>query len=471
MEKNSIRSIAISVGLSCLLFVFMMFYISRSDWIRPNIYINEVQNARKVGLNDLLSICDQEDFIKVAEEIKSSTVYIKVWQKTEESSDLFSQNIKLQHGSGFIISEDGYIATNLHVVKNAAEIHVTLDDRREFQGRMIGEDSHTDIAVIKIECNDLPPVRFGDSNSLRLGQWVLAAGNPLRLQSSISAGIISALSRNINTMDSRGIESYIQTDLTANSGSSGGPLVNLRGELCGMITAVITETGTDGFTFAIPSNVIKKICRDLIAYGAAQRAWLGVETENMDAKKARELGVTEVKGVLVSNLEPESAAAKAGIQVGDILLKIDGFWINNNSQLAEKLALYYPGDQVELEILRKGQSQILTATLTNHLKGTDKITIHSGGIWRQLGIEIRELSKDELKLVPGGGIYVVSVSRNSVAWESNISPGLIITAANGKKIENISSIQSILETSPDSLYLEGRYVNFPGVFPYVIDIR
>lgn len=471
MDKNNFRTIAISVSLSCILFVLIIIYISKSDWFRPNVYINEVQNARRVGLYDLPLIYDQEDFIKVAEEIKSSTVYIKVWQKTEGGNDLFSQNLQLQHGSGFIISEDGYIATNLHVVKDAAEIHITLDDRREFQGRLVGEDAHTDIAVIKIECNNLPAVRFGDSNLLRIGQWVLAAGNPLRLQSSISAGIISALSRNINTMDSRGIESYIQTDLTANSGSSGGPLVNLQGELCGMITAVITETGTDGFTFAIPSNVIKKVCRDLIAYGAAQRAWLGVETENMDAKKARELGVSEVKGVFVSNLESESAAAKAGIQVGDILLKIDGFRINNSSQLAEKLALYYPGDQVELEILRKGRSQTLVVTLTNHLKSTDKITIHSIGIWRQLGIEIRELSKDELKLIPGGGIYVVSVSRNSIAWESNISPGLIITAANGKKIENISSIQSVLETSPDSLYLEGRYVNFPGVFPYVINIR
>lgn len=258
MDKNNFRTIAISVSLSCILFVLIIIYISKSDWFRPNVYINEVQNARRVGLYDLPLIYDQEDFIKVAEEIKSSTVYIKVWQKTEGGNDLFSQNLQLQHGSGFIISEDGYIATNLHVVKDAAEIHITLDDRREFQGRLVGEDAHTDIAVIKIECNNLPAVRFGDSNLLRIGQWVLAAGNPLRLQSSISAGIISALSRNINTMDSRGIESYIQTDLTANSGSSGGPLVNLQGELCGMITAVITETGTDGFTFAIPSNVIKK---------------------------------------------------------------------------------------------------------------------------------------------------------------------------------------------------------------------
>ena len=471
MDRQKLNTIIISVVISISISLLIILAAVKIGWFRANVYISEVPSSNQVADRDMMrsAIDLQDKFLSAAHLVKSTCVYLKVLQRPGSEVGFLNQNLALQHGSGILITADGYIATNFHVVENAVEITVLLDNKQEFKAKVIGEDPFSDIALLKIEASDLPFLNFANSDFLNVGQWVIAAGNPYRLQSTISAGIISALSRNINSMDSRGIESYIQTDVTANSGSSGGPLVNLDGELVGMITAVITDSGGhEGFSFAVPSNLIKKISADLISYGVAQRAWLGIETEMMDSRKAASKKMDKIKGVLINTVEAGSAASKSGIIAGDVLTAINTTEINNPAQLSEKLALYNPGDIIDLSIYRDGKDISIKTILTNHLKGTEKIAINRGGIFAEIGIEVRDLTKEEKNELFSDGVYVVSVQKSSKAGKANIAPGFIITSASGKKVNNIDNLKTIIENNRNAIELEGRYKNFPGIFPYII---
>lgn len=270
-------------------------------------------------------------------------------------------------GSGVIISSDGYIVTNNHVVENAEDITVTLNDKREFTAEVVGTDPETDLALIKIDCGGLPALTFANSDDVRIGEWVLAVGNPFNLTSTVTAGIVSAKARNLDILgENSTIESFIQTDAALNQGNSGGALVNVDGQLIGINSAIASHTGYfTGYSFAIPSNIAKKVVADLKQYGVVQRAVLAVGVREVNAEVAQELALPEVKGIELMEIGEDGAADRAGLQENDVVLSIGNQSVNSVSELREVMTQYSPGDTVKIEFLRGGEKMSVMATLLN----------------------------------------------------------------------------------------------------------
>ena len=283
------------------------------------------------------------------------------------------------YGSGVIISSDGYIVTNNHVVQDAERISVTLNDKRVLEAKLVGTDPATDLALIKIDARDLKALQFGDSDSARVGQPVLAIGNPFNLTSTVTAGIISAKARNVGIIDnSHGmespIESFIQTDAAVNPGNSGGALVDANGRLIGIVTAIASADGYyTGYSFAIPANLAQKVTNDLKRYGTVQRAYLGVNIYEMTDQIAKQMGLNEVKGVLIGRVVPGAAAAKAGLNDGDLLLSVSGVEVNSFAEMMQELGRFAPGDHVSVTYYRNGKTHSATVTLQNSQGTTDII--------------------------------------------------------------------------------------------------
>lgn len=365
-------------------------------------------------------------------------------------------------GSGVIIREDGYIVTNQHVISNAEQIVVTLNDKREYEGKLIGYDPSTDIALIKIDEKDLPFLVFGNSDQLRIGEWVLAVGNPFNLTSTVTAGIVSAKARNIGAnTGTNAIESFIQTDAAVNRGNSGGALVNLSGELVGINTAIASQTGYySGYSFAIPSRIVKKIAEDLIVYGEVQRAYLGVSAIEITAAFAREKNIKDVKGLYIAVIEAGSGAEQAGIQVGDILTAIDGEELNSSARLLEILNNHRPGDVLNLVILRNNREREVKVTLkgidgtTNIIKKdaqSDIIEVH--------GATFKTLSMYELKkLNLNHGVQITNL-QNGKLKQSGISQGFIVTHIDGTVIRTAGDALKALEGKSGGVLIEGVYPN------------
>ena len=282
-------------------------------------------------------------------------------------------------GSGVIISPDGYIVTNNHVVENSQDVVVTLNDKREFPATIIGTDPQTDLALIKIECDGLPTLTFGNSDQVRIGEWVLAVGNPFNLTSTVTAGIVSAKARNLDILgENTSIESFIQTDAAVNQGNSGGALVNASGELIGINSAIASHTGYyTGYSFAIPSNIARKVVGDLKEYGMVQRAVLAVTIQEVDNNVAQELNLSQVKGVCITSVADDGAAYRAGLQQYDVITSVNGAEVNSVSELREVLAQYSPGDRVEVAYLRNGSSHKTPLTLLNS-EGTTQLYYSNG---------------------------------------------------------------------------------------------
>ena len=267
-------------------------------------------------------------------------------------------------GSGVIISKDGYIITNRHVINNAEEIEVVLNDKRIFNAKILGEDPNSDLALLKIESKNLPFMKFDDSNNLRVGEWVLAIGNPYNLNSTVTAGIISAKSRKINILNDGGIESFIQTDAAINSGNSGGALVNTIGNLIGINTAIQSKTGSfSGYGFAIPSNMAEKIVNDLKKYGEVRRAYIGIHITDINMQIQKQLKLNGLQGVLISKVLKNSAAEISGIQDLDVILEINGMSVNSTSELHELIIQFNPGDEINCTIQREEQIETVTLSL------------------------------------------------------------------------------------------------------------
>ncbi len=262
-------------------------------------------------------------------------------------------------GSGVVISPDGYIITNNHVIEKAKWIEVILDDKRTYVGTVIGTDPTTDLALVKIEEEDLPFAVYGNSDHLKVGEWVLAVGNPFDLTSTVTAGIVSAKGRNINilrTEDNMQVESFIQTDAAVNPGNSGGALVNLKGELIGINTAIATQSGiSQGYSFAVPVSLARKVMEDLLKFGTVQRALLGVRIDDINAQLAQDKGIDYIRGVFVQDVNENSAAYEAGIKSGDVILKIDDREVNSTSELQSYVATFHPGDKIDITYNRKGR--------------------------------------------------------------------------------------------------------------------
>lgn len=412
-------------------------------------------------LNYAFKSSSPNDFISAAESSRKAVVFLR----TKGNDDA---QFGINSGSGVVISQDGYIATNHHVVKNAIKIDVTLHDNRTFTAKLVGADPSTDLALLKIESQDLDFLIFGNSDSLMIGEWVMAVGNPFRLQSTVTAGIVSAKARSINLLENQGIESFIQTDAAVNPGNSGGALINTRGDLVGICTAIQSNSGKfEGFSFAIPSNLAKKVINDLREYGIVQRGWLGVELENVDNEMATTLQLPEVSGVFISAINKDGSAYDAGLLKYDVIIRANQVKTASISELMAQLALYKPGDKVTLNIIRNGREVIVDAILRNQLNSTDLIQSRTTEILQKIGIELREADKYEKAVIAPEGIIVVSIQNGTIIDKTKMEPGFIIVKVNDRKVSSVAMLIDYFESHKGkTIILEGYYPKIPGEFPY-----
>jgi serine protease Do len=362
----------------------------------------------------------------------------------------------LGFGSGVIISSKGYIVTNNHVIDGSDEVVVVLNDKREYDARVIGADPTTDIALLKVEAEELSPLKFGNSDALRLGEWVLAIGNPYNLTSTVTAGIVSAKARNFGLLRSQefSIESFIQTDAAVNPGNSGGALINTQGELVGINTAIASRTGAfTGYSFAVPVSIVEKIVTDLIEYGQVQRAILGVNISTVTADLAAEMEIDEIAGVYVRSVRPEGAARQAGIKDGDVIISIDETLVNSSAELQEAVSIYRPGQDVNVVVRRDGKLKQFDVVLRN-LEGSTEI-VKQTDVIEVLGASFEPLSEREKQsLGIESGIRVKSVKEGKF-MKLGIREGFILTMVNKKPVSSVKDITSILKESEGGVIIEG----------------
>ena len=372
-------------------------------------------------------------------------------------------------GSGVIISADGYIVTNNHVVDEATRLRVKLSDGRTFDAKVIGTDPTTDVALVKIEAEDLPTLPFGSSDSLRLGEWVLAIGSPYNLQSTITAGIVSAKARQLDVIPSEfRIESFIQTDAAVNPGNSGGALVNTRGELVGINTVIKTMTGSYvGYSFAVPETIVRKVVVDLKEYGVVQRALLGLAFRPIDQnfidQMGEETGIEELGGVYVASVSEGGAATQAGIRKGDVILSVDGVELNEAATLQEQIGKHRPNDKVKLMIKRSGSMKQIEVTLRNKAGKTELLTRDDVDVMEVLGGKFA--TADERlcrRLEIRGGVEVLAIKANGILSKARVRPGFVITHINDKSVRSLSDMQRMTDKvrSIDGVYPDGRSASY-----------
>ncbi|MCB1112040.1 MAG: DegQ family serine endoprotease [Chlamydiales bacterium] len=378
------------------------------------------------------------------------------------------QQQPIAQASGFIVSPDGYILTNNHVIRQAGQITVLLNDGRELEGKVIGQDDNTDLAVIKIDADNLPYINLGNSDDLKVGQWVVAIGNPLGLQASLTVGVVSAKGR--NNLDLATIEDFIQTDAAINRGNSGGPLLNLDGEVIGINTAIVSNSGTGGYMgigFAIPSNMAEYVMQQLINDGSVKRGYLGVTLQNVDQNLATAFGLDKVEGALIADVVTGSPAAKAGIHQGDIVVNYDGKRVNNLAALRNAVSMMAPGKTISLDVLRDGKMQTIPVEI-----GTFPNAVASAaGTDDKLGIEVQAITPEvaqNLGLIDDKGVVITKVKPGSPASWAGLKKGAVIVAVNQQKIASADEFRQAIERTDSGkpvllLIKQGdimRYVSF-----------
>ncbi|MEP7264062.1 MAG: Do family serine endopeptidase [Bacteroidota bacterium] len=365
-------------------------------------------------------------------------------------------------GSGVIISEDGYIVTNNHVVEDASEVEVTMDDKRTYTAKVIGADPSTDLALLKIEEKGLPFATYGNSDQVKVGEWVLAVGNPFNLTSTVTAGIVSAKARNIHILEDQNlppIESFIQTDAAVNPGNSGGALVNTSGDLVGINAAIASSTGSySGYSFAIPVNIVKKVVDDLLEYGAVQRGFIGVSIRDIDATFAKEKDIKQLDGVYVNGLTESGAASSAGLKQGDIITKINGTTVKSSPELQELVGRYRPGDKIAVTVLRGNDEKNFTVTLRNKEGNTD-VTKNEADVVNSLGAELTQAtSQEKSKLGIDGGVKIKELNTGKLR-NAGLKEGFIITSIDNKKVGSVDDVTSYLQNKKGGVLIEGVYPN------------
>lgn len=454
-------------------------------------------NTRYASLN--ASDMQPVDLTRAAESSVNAVVHIKSTQESKTQTvtvrdpfyeffgDMFGNRggqqrqvqtpEKVGFGSGVIISKDGYIVTNNHVIDHADIISVKLNDGREFKGRIIGTDPSTDLALVKIEGDDLPTIPVGDSDQLKIGEWVLAVGNPFNMTSTVTAGIVSAKARSLGVYNN-GVESFIQTDAAINQGNSGGALVNARGELVGINSVLYSPTGSySGYGFAIPTSIMTKVIADLKQFGAVQRAMLGIkgtpiddDGQLMDEKtkeQVKELGATE--GVWVREIV-EGGSAAGVLQENDVIIGIDGKRIKNFAGLQEALAKHRPGDKVSVKVLRDKKEKTLEMVLKNE-QGNTKVVKNAG--MEILGAAFREVPQElKRQLNLGSGVEVTGVSEGKMQ-EAGVRKGFVILKANGQSVKTVEQLEEIVKQATRST---DQVLFLSGIFPsgkranYAVDL-
>lgn len=377
-------------------------------------------------------------------------------------------------GSGVIVSADGYIVTNNHVIDGASEVEVILSDNRKFKAKVIGTDPSTDLALIQIKGSNFPHITFANSDQVKVGNWVLAIGNPFNLSSTVTAGVVSAKSRNLRLLHADApIESFIQTDAAVNPGNSGGALVNMNGDLVGINTAIQSPTGTyAGYAFAVPANIVKKVVEDLVKYGVVQRGYLGLVPRDLDATLAKEHNLNIYEGAWVDTVLANSAAADAGVKKGDVVIKIDGVSIKGEAGLRESIGRKRPGDKVALTIIRNNQEKLLTASLKNKDGNTGKVEKASADSFASLGIELAEIEATEArKLEISGGVKVTTINAGIIQQQTDMRNGFIITAIDKEPVNTVAEAKRLLKSRKGGVLLEGVYADYPGKYFYGFGIE
>jgi Do/DeqQ family serine protease len=402
---------------------------------------SEIPNFTPTSYTSTTPLASSIDFTGAAEKTVNAVVHVQNTTVSRRPSNIMEYfmgrgepKMMIGTGSGVIITPDGYIVTNNHVVANSSELEVTLNNNKIYKAELIGADPNSDIALIKIEPDeDLPVIPFGDSNELKVGEWVLAVGNPFRLNSTVTAGIVSAKARDLNEYDSNP-QSFIQTDAAVNRGNSGGALVNVRGELIGINTAIASETGSYvGYSFAVPSNNARKIIEDIMEYGDVQRGILGIQGGALNSKRAEYLGINETEGFYINGIEKGSGAEKGGLQEGDIIKELDGYKVSSFSELAGYIGSKRPNDVVDVTILRKGRKRVIPVTLVK----LETVEIPD------LGLELKNATSAELKsLGVDGGVKINRITNREM--QRYDLEGLIITRINDQKVEDIDDAKRIV---------------------------
>ena len=382
-------------------------------------------------------------------------------------------------GSGVIVSNDGYIITNNHVIENANDIKVNLSNNKTYKATLIGTDKDTDLALIKIEEKGLPFLRFANSDSVLVGEWVLAVGNPFNLASTVTAGIVSAKGRNINILENvqghtnTAIESFIQTDAAINPGNSGGALVNTQGELIGINTAIATPTGTyAGYAFAVPSNIVNKVMNDLKNFGTVQRAFLGVNILSVDNKIAEELGLKNPEGIYIQNVLKDGSADEAGLKEGDVIIAIENEKVMNVAELQEKISSYSPGNVIKVSFLRKNKLYHETLTLKNKFN-KQEIVLSKTEILNHLGLELEEASRNELvSLNLKNGIKVAGISKDGwINKYTDMHKGFIITMIDDVRISTVDDFVNVMNNKKGNVLIEGKYPNNNDAYLYALKVK
>ncbi|MEO7532033.1 MAG: trypsin-like peptidase domain-containing protein, partial [Sediminibacterium sp.] len=381
-------------------------------------------------------------------------------------------------GSGVLITDDGYIITNNHVVDGADEINVTLANKRSYKGTLIGTDPSSDIAVIKIEGKGLPYLVYGNSDEAKLGNWVLAIGYPLNLDVTVTAGIVSAKSRSIGINDRQSntaIESFIQTDAAVNPGNSGGALINTSGELIGINSAIASPTGSyAGYSYAIPVNIVKKVVTDIVKFGTVQRAYIGIQypKDNLTEEQKKELGAGYKDGdlgVFVTDVPVDGAAAAAGIKKGDLVTKVNGISVTSGPELQEQVTRFKPGDKISLTYLRGGKENTVSLTLKNKAGNTE--IVKTTGILEKLGAELVAVdSKTASANSITGGVIVKKITEGLLK-KTRMQEGFIITSVNDQVIKTVADLDKILSLNKGrKVKIEGVYPGFESTYPYPLDL-
>lgn len=405
------------------------------------------------------------DFLTASSKVVDGVVHIR----TNYGPGKFSLN-PLEHyyktpprptGSGVIISDDGYIVTNYHVIEDATNIEVVMSNNQRFYAKLIGTDQSSDLALLKIKAKNLPFIKYGDSDQIRTGEWVLAVGNPFDLNSTVTAGIVSAKARNIGILHDRNnlqVESFIQTDAAINPGNSGGALVNLKGELIGINTAIATSTGMyAGYSFAIPVSLVKKVMDDLLEFGQVQRGLLGVQIENVNPYTAERLALPINQGVLVNRVNRGSAAEESGIQPGDIIVAINGQTVNSVSELQELVARHRPGKRIDVTYLRASKKEKVTSRLKNN-QGREDMEVKEfsselhGGTFEDLAYQ------DLANLKLEGGVVIRSLTDGK--WmKAGMREGFVIAYLDKVPVDNVADLNRILEYKRGGVLVEGYYLD------------
>ncbi|MCR5646309.1 MAG: trypsin-like peptidase domain-containing protein [Bacteroidales bacterium] len=479
MRKKEMRLATLSVAMIAVALLGMTACGNKTtgtmSQVAETTEVEQVQDAQ-VYRTAFLPTENTPDFVDAAEASVNAVVHIKttIIQKTSSYYDFFGAfwehlygvpgqtqtNTVVAYGSGVVLSPDGFIVTNNHVVEGASQVEVTFNNKVVLPATIIGTDPSSDLALIKVEGSDFDYLVFGDSDKVKVGEWVLAVGNPFNLTSTVTAGIVSAKARNIGILgEGSNVESFIQTDAAVNRGNSGGALVNTRGELIGINAAIASHTGSyEGYSFAIPSNIVRKVVDDLLMYGETQRAYLGIQIAEMNADLAQKSGMGDIKGVYVAGASEGGAAQKAGIRAGDVVVGINGNDVNTTTQLTEIVNQYRPGDKINVDVIREGSHRSFEVGLLNEAGSTDVVKKGENFYNATFGLVLQPISKEEMNnLRINNGLKIVEIRQG--AFQGAGVEGFIITTINGKAVNSKSELEAALKNRGRKTYIEGLYPN------------